>query len=156
MPRQIRLVHITLAIKEEAFAENPLGPEQEIEALLTENACSDPESTIQDWKYTKEKPQDVAPVTVSGDLPVFDELNQQKFVGNPLDGRTRKSVELLAKATEQLGKSPDECSLDDLIHDVASLEASNVNNRTLESRIQFLQENGSSDEEILKALTSEE
>lgn len=152
MPRQIRVVTIQLALKEEAFQENPIGPEDEISALLTDNAITDPESTILDWKYVGTRPQEILPVTVQGeDEGVFDELTRREEEGNPADGRSERAATLLQKAKET-EENLEESNLDELIHDIASKAGSDLNNQPLEERVAYLQDQGVSDKDILAAL----
>lgn len=67
----------------------------------------------------------------------------------------QKAKALLEKFTKESGKTPDECTLDDLVHDTASTIGSNINNQTMENRVQYLQENGVPDKDILEALSEE-
>lgn len=49
----------------------------------------------------------------------------------------------------------DESSLDELVHDVKSGEAADINNGGFESQIEFLLEAGFSEQEIQKAIQGE-
>lgn len=153
MSKQIRLVPITLALKETAFEKKTQGPEQEIEDLLTKYVCKNPNSSIQDWQFQNEKPQNTKPITIDGSKPIFNETDTLEF---NINKKTQTPDKAITNATKKLNRPPDECSLDDFIHDVTNKLASNINNQTLESQIEFLQKNVISHEELLQALISKE